>query len=52
MKFDPRQLAHLSMVVEAGSFQAAADRLGITQPALSRNLKLLEERIGAPLFQR
>ena len=52
MKLDPRQLAQLSVIVEAGSFQSAADRLGTTQPALSRNMKSLESRIGAPLFQR
>jgi len=52
MKTDPRHLLQLSMIVEAGSFQAAADRLGMTQPALSRNIRLLESRIGSPLFDR
>ncbi len=52
MKLDPKHLAQLSAIVEAGSFQIAADRLGLTQPALSRNMKTLEERLGATLFNR
>ncbi len=52
MKLDPKHLAQLSVIVEAGSFQTAADRLGLTQPALSRNMKVLEERLGAKLFSR
>ncbi|MEO0679984.1 MAG: LysR family transcriptional regulator [Pseudomonadota bacterium] len=52
MKLDPKHLAQLSVIVEAGSFQSAASRLGLTQPALSRNMKTLEARLGAPLFQR
>ncbi|WP_420860645.1 LysR family transcriptional regulator [Algirhabdus cladophorae] len=52
MKLDPKHLAQLSVIVEAGSYQTAADRLGVTQPALSRNMKALEERLGAALFNR
>lgn len=52
MKLDPKHLAQLSVIVEAGSFQAAADRLGLTQPALSRNMKALETRLKANLFNR
>lgn len=52
MKVDPCHLSQLSLIIEAGSFQAAADRLGLTQPALSRNIRVLEERCGAPLFDR
>ena len=52
MKLDPKHLAQLSVNVEAGSFQTAADRLGLTQPALSRNMKALETRLGATLFNR
>jgi DNA-binding transcriptional LysR family regulator len=37
---------------ETGSVTAAADRLGISQSAVSRQLAALEEEIGAPLFQR
>jgi len=52
MKLDPKHLAQLSVIVEAGSYQTAADRLGLTQPALSRNMKALETRLGATLFNR
>ena len=52
MKLDPKHLAQLSVIVEAGSFQAAADRLALTQPALSRNMRTLEDRLGAPVFKR
>ncbi|MFK7995555.1 MAG: LysR family transcriptional regulator [Granulosicoccus sp.] len=52
MKLDSRHLAQLSVIVEAGSFQSAADRLGLTQPALSRNMRTLEQRVGSTLFQR
>lgn len=52
MKLDPRHLAQLSVIVEAGSFQGAADRLSLTQPALSRNMRALEQRLGSNLFQR
>lgn len=52
MKVDPKHLSQLSMIVEAGSFQKAADRLGLTQPALSRNMQALESRLGTDLFRR
>lgn len=34
------------------SFSAAADEMHITQPAISRQIKGLEEELGAPLFNR
>lgn len=37
---------------ETGSVTHAAERLGISQSAVSRQLAALEEEIGAPLFQR
>ncbi|MBX2883365.1 MAG: LysR family transcriptional regulator [Granulosicoccus sp.] len=52
MKLDPKHLAQLSAIAEAGSFQAAADQLGLTQPALSRNMRALEARLGSTLFKR
>ncbi|MEZ4269286.1 MAG: LysR family transcriptional regulator [Myxococcota bacterium] len=39
-------------IVEAGSMSAAAGLVHLTQPALSRNLKLLEEELAAQLFER
>jgi len=52
MRYSVRQLVHLAVVVEAGSLSLAAERLGITQPALSKSLSQLEQRVGAPLLQR
>ncbi|MCB5946033.1 LysR family transcriptional regulator [Acidocella sp. KAb 2-4] len=52
MHIDPRYLAQISAIVEAGTFQAAADALGLTQPALSRNIRLVEQRVGQPIFER
>lgn len=52
MKLDPKHLAQLSVIAEAGSFQLAADRLGLTQPALSRNMRTLEARLGTSIFRR
>lgn len=39
-------------VVEAGSFTAAADRLGIAKSAISRRVSALEERLGVQLLRR
>ena len=36
----------------AGGVNAAAQQLGITPPAVARHLRNLEERLGAPLFER
>jgi LysR family glycine cleavage system transcriptional activator len=35
-----------------GNFTRAAEELGMTQAAVSYQMKLLEERLGAPLFRR
>jgi DNA-binding transcriptional LysR family regulator len=39
-------------VVELGSFSAAAERLGVTQPAVSMQIRQLEKRLGVPLIER
>lgn len=39
-------------IAEAGSLSAAAKRLGVGQPTVSRRLAELEYRVGAPLFTR
>jgi DNA-binding transcriptional LysR family regulator len=46
------QLRSFALVVDAGSFSAAADRLGLTQPAVSLQVKLLERRLGVRLIER
>jgi DNA-binding transcriptional LysR family regulator len=37
---------------EAGNFARAAERLGITQPTLTRNIATLEAKLGLRLFDR
>lgn len=39
-------------VVQHGTFSAAADRVGLTQAAVSGHIKRLEEKLGFPLFDR
>lgn len=39
-------------VVELGSFSAAAERLNLTQPAVSLQVRQLEKRLGAMLIER
>lgn len=52
MFLDPRHLEQLSVIVDKGTFQAAATELNMTQPALSRMVATLEARIGMPVFKR
>jgi DNA-binding transcriptional LysR family regulator len=49
---DTRQLAAFCAVVERKSFSQAADRLGVTQPAVSLQVRALEKRLGAQLLDR
>lgn len=42
----------LLAVVDAGAITAAADRVGLTQPALSRRIRQLEEELGVALLSR
>ncbi len=39
-------------VAEAGSFSKAAEALFMTQPSVSRQMRLLEEELGVRLFER
>jgi DNA-binding transcriptional LysR family regulator len=49
---DTRQLAAFCAVVEKKSFSQAAERLGVTQPAVSLQIRALEKRLGVQLLDR
>ena len=52
MLMDTRQLAAFCAVVERKSFSQAAERLGVTQPAVSLQIRALEKRLGLRLLDR
>ncbi|MGG3449289.1 LysR family transcriptional regulator [Domibacillus aminovorans] len=47
-----RQLEYFMTLCRELHFTRAADKLGITQPTLSHQIKALEDEIGMPLFDR
>lgn len=47
-----RLLKHFLAIAEVGSLVEASRRLGVSQPSLSRDLKLLEQDLGVRLFTR
>jgi DNA-binding transcriptional LysR family regulator len=49
---DLKQLRAFLTVAETGNVTRAADVLHLVQPAVSRQIRLLEEDIGTPLFER
>src|SRR5436190_2705109 len=49
---DTRQLAAFCTVVERRSFSQAAEQLGVTQPAVSLQIRSLEKRLGLQLLDR
>src|SRR5205814_268732 len=49
---DTKQLVAFCAVVERRSFSQAADQLGVTQPAVSLQIRSLEQRIGQQLLDR
>jgi DNA-binding transcriptional LysR family regulator len=49
---DTRQLRAFCEVVEHKSFSHAAERLGVTQPAVSLQVRALEKRLGTQLLDR
>ncbi|MCV2868111.1 LysR family transcriptional regulator ArgP [Defluviimonas sp. WL0002] len=50
--FDPARLQALAAILRHGSFEAAAQKLGVTPSAISQRIRALEDQVGAPLIQR
>ncbi len=50
--FDYKLLTALSSIIEMQSFELAANKLFISQSAISQRIKLLEENIGHPILIR
>ena len=49
---DPRHLLQFHEIIRTGSFTRAAVTFGLTQPALTRNMKLMEGRLGFEIMVR
>jgi DNA-binding transcriptional LysR family regulator len=52
LRLQMKQLHQLVAIAETGSIRAAAKRLLIAQPALSRSLRAMESDLGIALFER
>lgn len=52
MDLDLRQLRSFVDVADFGSFSAAAEKAGLTQPAISLHIRLLEKQLGVRLIER
>lgn len=52
IRFGDRRLKYFAAVAELGSFSRAATVLRVSQPAVSRHVRLMEEEIGSPLLVR
>jgi DNA-binding transcriptional LysR family regulator len=49
---DTQHLHAFVAIAEQGSFSAAAEKLHLTQPAISKRIALLEDQLGTRLFDR
>ena len=52
MKLDLRQLRYVLALDRHRNFARAAEDIGISQPALSRSIQVLEQAVGTKLFDR
>lgn len=50
--FSIEALAAFVAVADCGSFSAAAERLHLSQPAITKRIQSLEQALGQPLFER
>lgn len=51
-RIELKLLEHVVEICRSGSFSAAARRLNLSQPALSKSVSRLEAQLGVPLFKR
>ncbi|MDH2344201.1 LysR family transcriptional regulator [Bradyrhizobium sp. SSUT77] len=51
-EIDLRRLRYFLAVCEHGGFSRASNSIGIAQPSVTRQIKLLEKEIGLPLINR
>ena len=52
MDLDPAHLRSFDAVVRHGGYHRAAEALHLTQPAVSRHIRRLEQQLGEPLFRK
>ncbi|WP_332846518.1 LysR family transcriptional regulator [Pseudomonas lactucae] len=52
MQIDLRDLRYFEKIAELGHVRKAAEQLHLSQPALSKCIRRLEDILGAPLFER
>jgi DNA-binding transcriptional LysR family regulator len=50
MDLDPAHLRSFDAIVRHGGYHRAAEALHLTQPAISRHIRRLEQQLGEPLF--